>query len=298
MMKYLRKIQSLGALGYLNWVPDKIYIKLIYRARMGRKLHLREPETFNEKIQWLKLYDRNPLYTTMVDKFEVKKYVADRIGEEYIIPTLGIWERFEDINFERLPEQFVLKCTHDSGGLVICTDKNKFDQKKSKEKIEKSLKCNYYWSGREWPYKNVKPRIIAEKYMLDMKSGELPDYKWFCFNGKPRIMFITTKRNDESVETKCDFFDMDFKHLDITNGRPSGGENIEKPATFEKMKMLAEKLSKGIPQVRIDFYEVNGNVYFGEITFAHWSGLEPFTPEKWDKVLGEMIELPNKYKKK
>ena len=274
------------------FIPDKQYLQIMYRIRMGKKLNLDNPQTFNEKLQWLKLYDRRPEYTIMVDKYEAKKYVADRIGSEYIIPTLGVWDKFDDIDFDKLPNQFVLKCTHDSGGLVICRDKKTLDIQEARKKIEKSLKSNFFWVGREWPYKNVKPRIIAEEYMEDETDHELRDYKFFAFDGVAKALFIATDRGNLSSETKFDFFDIDFNHLDFTNGHPNSEVLPHKPKTFDEMKKLAEKLSCGIPQVRVDFYEVNGKAYFGELTFAHWSGMKPFDPEIWDKKFGEMIELP------
>lgn len=261
---------------------------------MGKKLDLENPKTFNEKIQWLKLYDRKPLYTKMVDKYEAKKYVAELIGEEYIIPTLGVWDRFEDIDFDALPNQFVLKCTHDSGGLVICRDKTQFDKDAAKSKIKKCMKRNYYLHAREWPYKNVRPRIIAEKYMEDAETQELRDYKFFCFNGIPKIMFVSSERQSRKEEVKIDFFDMDYNHLPIRKGHPNAPVLPKKPEAFETMKVLAEKLSSGVPLLRVDFYEVNGKCYFGELTFSSGGGMGPFDPEEWDYRFGEWITLPKK----
>lgn len=258
---------------------------------MGKKLNLDNPQTFNEKLQWLKLYDRKPIYTLMVDKIEAKKLVAEAIGEEYIIPTLGVWDRFDDIDFDKLPNQFVLKCSHDSGGLVICRDKNTLDFEAARKKINDCLSHSFFWAGREWPYKDVKPRILAEQYMEDEATHELRDYKIFTFGGVPKALFIATDRGSNE-ETKFDFFDAEFKHLPFTNGHPNADVTPAKPETFEKMKELASKLSQNIPQLRVDFYEVNGKTYFGELTFAHWSGLMPFEPEKWDKTFGDWIELP------
>ncbi|MBO7303961.1 MAG: glycosyl transferase [Clostridia bacterium] len=277
---------------------DKRYLRLNYWVRMKRKLDLENPKTFNEKLQWLKLYDRKPIYTTMVDKYEAKKYVADIIGEEHIVPTLGVWESFDEIDFDSLPNQFVLKCTHDSGGLVICRDKTALDMVAAKKKIERSLKRNYFWQSREWPYKELKPRIIAEKYMEDEETSELRDYKFFCFDGKPELLFIATARQSEVEETKFDFFDMDFNLLPFTNGHPNASVTPEKPRQFEKMQELAAKLSVGVPQLRVDFYEVNGAVYFGELTLFHWGGTMPFKPECWDAKLGSMIKLPDIKNKK
>lgn len=274
-------------------MSDKAYLKLRYNCIMGKKLNLDNPVTYNEKLQWLKLYDRKPEYAKMVDKYEAKKYVADIIGEEYIIPTLGIWDNVNDIDFDTLPNQFVLKCTHDSGGLVICKDKAELDIEETKNTLNHFLHRNFYSIHREWPYKNVKPRIIAEKYMEDESGYELKDYKFFCFNGKVNAMFIATDRNAET-ETCFDFFDCNFNHMPVINGHPNTKKEIKKPLGFEKMIELAEKLSSGIPQVRIDFYDINGNIYFGEITFFHWSGLKKFEPEKYDKIFGDWITLPNK----
>ena len=278
----------------LNFISDEKYLKTAYKIKFGKKLDLDNPQTFNEKIQWIKLYDRKPIYTTMVDKYEVKKYVADIIGEEYIIPTIGVWDKFEDIDFDSLPEQFVLKCTHDSGGLVICKDKKKLNLKKAKKKIKTCLKHSFFWGCREWPYKDVKPRIIAEKYMEDTETAELRDYKFFCFNGEAKMIFIATDRQKQGEETKFDFFDMDFNHLPFTNGHPNAQVLPQKPKCFDEMRTLAEKLSKDIPHVRVDFYEVDGKVYFGEMTFFHWSGMVPFDPPEWDEKIGSWIDLPPK----
>jgi hypothetical protein len=262
---------------------------------MGKKLNLDNPITYNEKLQWLKLYDRNPGYTALVDKCEVKVKVAEIIGEEYIIPTIGVYEKFDDIDFDLLPNQFVIKCTHDSGGLVICRDKSKLDISAARNKINKFLKRKYYYQWREWPYKNVKPRIIVEQYMEDTSTRELRDYKFFCFGGVPKLIFIASDRQKAGEETKFDFFDMDFNHLPFTNGHPNAAVPPAKPAMFEKMKELAAKLSSGIPHVRVDFYEVDGRIYFGEMTFYHWSGMVPFDPEEWDYTLGSWITLPERW---
>ena len=280
---------ALAARNFLNWMPDKMFLKTQYRFALHKKLNLENPKTFNEKIQWLKINDRRPEYTDMVDKFSVKKYVSDILGEDYCFPVVGgPWNSFDEIDFDALPNQFVLKCNHDSGGLIICKDKSKLNIENARKKINKSMRRNFYWQTREWPYKDVKPCIFAEKYMVDESGYELKDYKFFCFNGEPQIMFIATDRN---VHTKFDFFDMQFNHLPFTNGHPCAEREFEKPDCFEEMIELARKLSVGIPQVRIDFYQINGKVYFGEITFSHWSGMVGFKPEEWDRKLGDMIEL-------
>lgn len=273
-------------------LPDRLFLKALFRLRMGYKLNLDNPQTFNEKLQWLKLHNRKPEYTQMVDKVGAKEYVANIIGEEHIIPTLGVWDRVEDIDWDSLPNQFVLKCTHDSGGIVICSDKSKLDISAAKAKLKKGLKRKYYPQNREWPYKNVKPRIIGEQYMVDESGYELKDYKWFCFNGEPKALFIATDRGVEGEETKFDFFDAEFNHLPFTNGHPNANREIAKPKSFEKMKELAAKLSAGQPHLRVDFYDIDGKIYFGELTFYHWSGTMPFEPEEWDYTFGSWIKLP------
>lgn len=278
-------------LGIHNKMGDETFLRKVYKLHFGKELNLENPKTFNEKLQWLKLHDRKPEYTRMVDKYEAKKYVAEKIGEQYTIPTLGVWDKFDEIDFDSLPNQFVLKCTHDSGGLVVCKDKTKLDIPTAKKKINKHLKRKYFYIWREWPYKNVKPRIIAEKYMEDEKTTELRDYKIFCFNGEAKLLFIATDRQTEGEETKFDFFDMEFNHLPFTNGHPNAKIPPEKPVCFDEMRELAEKLSAGIPHLRVDFYEVNGRVYFGELTFSHWSGMTPFDPPEWDEKLGNWITL-------
>jgi len=270
-------------------IPDKLYIQMKFFQRMKRLPDLKNPKTFNEKLQWLKLYDRKPEYTTMVDKYEVKRYIAEQIGEEYVIPTLGVWDRFDDIDFDTLPEQFVLKCTHDSGGLVICRDKSKLDKEAAKKKIEASLKVNYYWQGREWPYKNLKPRIIAEEYIEDSATQELRDYKFFAFNGTVKVFYITSGRL--AGDRRTDYFDMEFNHLDIQDDDKNAEIPPAIPENFQQMKTIAESISKGIPHLRVDFYEVNGKVYVGELTFYYLSGYVPFKPKKWDAVFGEWIDL-------
>lgn len=283
-------LKSLLTLG--KSLNDELYIKIVFRLIMSKKLNLANPKTFNEKIQWLKLYDHNPDYTKMVDKVEAKKYVASIIGEEYIIPTIGVWDSPDDIDFDSLPNQFVLKCNHGCGDMCICSDKAKIIIAQVKASLKEGLKRDYYKIWREWPYKNVKRRIIGEKYMVDESGYELKDYKFFCFDGKPEFMFVASDRPLKAEETKFDFFDMDFKHLPFKNGHPNANHSIAKPSSFELMKELASKLSKGLPHVRVDFYDVNGHVYFGELTFAHWSGLVPFEPEEWDYKLGKLIKLP------
>ena len=286
------RFMLLNRFGLCNNMSDEEYLKKAFKCNMGKDLNLENPQTFNEKIQWLKLHDRNPLYTLMVDKYLVKDYVASIIGQEYIIPTLGVWDSPDDIDFDKLPDQFVLKCNHNSGtGMCICKDKSKLDVKKVKSELRKGLAQDYYLHGREWPYKNVPRKIIAEEYMEDEKTGELRDYKFFCFNGVAKALFIATDRQKEGEETKFDFYDMNFNHLPFINGHPNSTMRIDRPERFDEMRILAEKLSINIPHVRVDFYEVNGKVYFGELTFSHWSGMVPFEPEEWDYTFGSWIAL-------
>lgn len=291
-MKKIDIIDWLTSKGFFDWMPDEMFLKMRYRKKFHKALDLENPKTFNEKLQWLKLYDRKPEYTQMVDKYEAKKYVADRIGEEYIIPTLGVWDQFDDIDFNSLPNQFVLKCTHDSGGLVICRDKSKLDKEAARMKIEKSLKTNYYLHGREWPYKNVKPRIIAEQYMEDSATAELRDYKIFTFDGVAKALFIATERASETKETKFDFLDTEFRHLPFTNGHPNADVQPAKPETFEEMLRLAENLSANIPHLCFDFYEVDSKTYFGELTFSHSGEITPIETTELEKVFGDWIKLP------
>lgn len=289
MMNFLARVYNhFSDSLFTRIVPDRLHIRILYRARMKKRLNLKHPQTFNEKLQWLKLYDRNPKYTSLVDKYEVKKYVASRIGEEYIIPTLGVWEKFEDIDFDVLPNQFVLKCTHDSGGLIICKDKTSLDLAAAKKKINKCLKKNYYWHGREWPYKNVKPQIIAEKYMEDESGYELKDYKVMCFGGEAKLIEVHMGRFGSHTQ---DFYDREWNKLDFLQGTPNSDNFIEKPDCLDKILELSEEFSKELSHVRIDWYLVNKKIYFGEITFFDGSGFEPFTPDEWDYKLGEWIKL-------
>lgn len=281
---------GLARRGFLNWMNDEIYLKVKYWARLGRKLDLENPKSFNEKIQWLKLYDRKPEYVRMVDKYEAKNYVAEKIGAQYIIPTLGVWDTFEEIDFGSLPNQFVLKCTHDSGGLVICKDKEKLDIEAAKKTIEESLNFNYYYVGREWPYKNVKPRIIAEKFMSDSSGEDISDYKLMCFKGKVKCSFVCSDRFSSSG-LKVTFFDKNWNVLPFERHYPKSTVPIKKPDNYSMMINLAEQLSKNIPFVRVDFYEINGKIYFGELTFYPGSGFEEFTPLDWDYILGDWISI-------
>ena len=268
-------------------MPDAWYLKLVYKGETGRKLDLKNPVRYTEKLQWMKIHDRNPRYTEMVDKAAAKRWAASVIGNEHIIPQLGIWDRAEKIDLDSLPDQFVLKGTHDSHSIVICKDKKTFDFEAAKERLNRSLKTEHFNFGRQWPYKDVPPRIIAEKYMENEATGDLRDYKFFTFNGEPKVMYIATGR--ETNQTYGDFFDMEFNHLDLRIDHETAPVCPEKPACFEQMKQAATMLAKGTPQVRVDFYEVNGQFYFGEMTFFHCGGFVCFKPDSWDTTFGSWM---------
>lgn len=283
----------LTGLGRKGHVPADEFLKKTYRIKLGRELDLENPVRYTEKLQWLKLYDHRPEYTLMVDKYGVKKYVAERIGEEYVIPLLGVWDSADEIDFSRLPDRFVLKTTHDSGAIIICKDKKNFDIRAAKKKLNHFMKRRYYDCNREWPYKNVRPRIIAETYMEDSTYKELRDYKFFTFGGEPKVLYIAQGRG-KGEPTVADFFDMDFNHLPFTIDHDMADIPPSKPQCFEEMKRLAAILSEGTPQLRVDFYEVDGRVYFGEMTFFHCSGMEAFHPDIWDQTFGDWVTLPPK----
>ena len=273
-------------------IPDKQYLKLKYLVKTNKKLNLNTPITYNEKIQWLKLNDRKDIYTIMVDKYEAKKYVGNIIGNQYIIPTIGIYEDFNDIDFEKLPNKFVIKCTHDSGGIVICKNKKNFNKDLVRKKINYYLKRKYYKIHREWPYKNVKPRIIIEKYMSNSNGKPLIDYKFFCFNGEPKLIYISEGLENHTTASMS-FYDMDFKLTDCKRkDYPQLKHSVERPKNFDLMKKYAKILSKNIPHLRVDFYEIDGHLYFGELTFSTCAGFIPFEDEKWNIKLGEWIKLP------
>lgn len=275
--------------------PDKIYLQLMYWLKMGKKLDLKNPITFNEKLQWLKLYNHNPLFTVMVDKVKAKEYVASIIGEEHIIPTLGVWDSPDDIDFNELPNQFVLKCNHNSGiGMCICRDKNNLNIDNIKVMLRKGLKENYFMKWREWPYKNVPRKILAEKFMVDTiqktqaQTNELTDYKWFCFNGEPFMMYVS---HDNAEHATTDFFDMNYHRLTLQMKDPNSDNPPTKPKEFEEMKEYAKLLSKHIPFLRVDFYVINHRVYFGELTFFHNAGFCTIKPDEWNVILGDMIKI-------
>lgn len=272
---------------------DEVYLKMKYRLEMGKKLNLKHPVLYTEKLQWIKLHDHRSLYTTMVDKYAVKDYVAGIIGWNYIIPTLGVWENPDDIAWDLLPDQFVLKCTHDSGTAIIVKDKGKLDIESITNQLRRLLRRDYFLIDREWPYKNVPRRVIVEQYIeSSSETGDLPDYKFFCFDGNVRAMFVATERQNPDEEVKFDFFDADYNHLPLRQGHDNAVRLPQKPHNFELMKQLAAQLSRGIPHVRVDFYDLGDKVLFGELTLFHFSGLVPFEPEEWDIKFGNWIHLP------
>jgi hypothetical protein len=278
---------------YFAIIPDFFFLKIKFFLKVKKKINIAKPKTFNEKLQWLKLYDRNPDYTKMVDKYEVRDYIKEKIGEEYLIPLLGVWDKFDDIDFSKLPDQFVLKTTHDSGGVWICKDKNNIDLNKLKKEITKHLKRNYYWGCREWPYKNVKPRIIAEKFMVDESGIEMMDYKFLCFNGDVKCSFVCLNRKSKNG-LNVDFFDLNWNPLPFERHYKRSNQIIPKPFNYKKMIEISERLSINIPFIRIDFYEINLKLYIGELTFYPGSGYEEFTPEEYDYILGSWLSLPIK----
>jgi hypothetical protein len=274
------------------YISDQKFVKWKYYLNFHKELNMDNPQTFNEKLQWLKLNDQHEEYTQMVDKCEAKKYIASILGDDYVIPTLGVYDSFDDIDFEVLPQQFVLKCTHNSGGVVICRDKEKLDIKKAKLKFEKWLGVNPFWKNREYPYKNIKPRIIAEQYMTnDDSSLELTDYKFFCFDGYVDCVMVCLDRHLN--DTKFYFFNKDWEllRLNIRGKNAPEGFTIPKPKTMDEMFEIAGKLSKGMKFVRIDLYEIRGHVYFGEYTFFPDSGLDPNLLPETDQFFGDLIKL-------
>lgn len=270
---------------------DKCYLEILYYLKMNRVLHFKNPKTFNEKIQWLKIYDRNPMYTKLVDKIQVKEYIMETLGCDVVIPTLGVWDKFEDIDWDILPEKFVLKTNHSGGstGVVICKDKSNFDKLKAGKILERSLQTSIYPTLKEWPYKNIRPQIFAEEYMED-SSGELRDYKFLCFNGIVKCSFVCLNRRSKGGLC-LDFYDRDWNKMPFRRHYPNSNITLERPLTYDQMIKCAELLARGIKFVRVDFYEIKGKLYFGEITFYPGSGFEEFTPEKWDYELGSWLKL-------
>ena len=277
--------------GLTDWVPDGPHLKAMYRAELGKRLNLDAPVTFNEKLQWLKIHNRNPLYTTLVDKYRVKKWVAERIGAEYVTKAYAMWESVDDIDITGLPEQFVLKTNHDCGGIAICRARSEFDLEAAKEKLAKHLRANFFWWGREWPYKDVKPCVFAEQYLDPSEpGGDLYDYKLFRFTDGRLATLAMTERYTDGVLSKS-FFNDDWHALPIGEGGHPTRPGLVEPDVFERMKEIADKLGEGMPFVRVDFYESDGGLYFGEMTFYPNSGFEKLDPKEWDGAFGSWIDL-------
>ena len=284
----LNLFDNWASLGRLNWMPDKLYLSLMFRSKMGYWMNWKHPKTFNEKLQWLKIHNRNSLYTKLVDKYEVRKFISEKIGEEFLIPLLGVWNHFEEIDFDKLPDQFVLKCTHDSGSTIVCKNKKHFDYNSAKMILAKSLAHNYYYNEREWPYKKVYPKIIAEKYMAD-ENGDLRDYKFFCFDGKVKFLQVDYNR---FIDHNRNIYDLDWNLLPFSIQYKSNKNTIiKRPALLNTMLDIATKLSQNMPHIRVDLYNTNEKIYFGELTFYHGAGFEHFTPNTWDKKIGDLIKV-------
>lgn len=277
-------------------VDDKTYLKLVYWMSTGKRLNLENPKLLSEKLQWLKLYDRNPFYTRCVDKYEAKKVVEERLGtNENIVPLIGVWNHFDEIDFDKLPNQFVMKTTHASGGLIVCKDKSTLDKDKAKTILERSLQHDFFKGGREWPYKDVKRRIIAEEYIDTLGYEDSVEYKITCMNG--RVQFITFCKGPahQSLDERTnDHFDRNFNRLPFYVYYKNSNYPFEKPGTWDKMIEIAEKLADGIPYVRVDVYDTNGHIYFGEMTFYTWAGFLRFNPREWDEKLGSLLDLREK----
>lgn len=285
-------IKPMVSNGFLKWISDEQIARIIFKSKFDRKLNLDDPKSFNEKLQWLKLYYRKPIFTTMVDKYKVRQYVGKKIGHEYLIPLLGVWDNANEIDFEKLPDKFVLKCNHDQGSVIICKDKSALDLKRTRNYLNKRLKKNHYWATREWPYKNVPRKIIAEKYMVDdSNSNEFTDYKFFSFNGHADCVMVCTDR--DSGEPKFYFFDKDWnlKRHNIRGEDAPKDFTIPKPKCIDEMFDIASKLSEDIPFVRVDLYQSYGKIYFGEMTFYPKSGFDSNIVKKSDEYFGKLIDL-------
>ncbi len=279
--------------GYI--LTDKAYVKLNYLIDAKEKLNLSNPVSYTQKLQYLKLYCHNPLYTTLVDKLSVKEYVAEKIGSEHIIPLLGVWNSGDEIDFDSLPNQFVLKVSHDSGGIIICKNKSELDIAQTRKRIDSLLKYNYYKYSREWPYKNVPRKVIAEKYMCSENEESLSDYKFFCFNGKPEFLYVSKYEHTEDEELS--FVTMDWEIAPFQRAdHKLLSELPAKPVCFDEMVEIAKKLSENIPFVRVDLYQINGTVFFGEMSFFPTGGVSKFYPEKYNDLIGDLIILPKRKK--
>ena len=275
----------------MSIIPDKTYLKMLWNKYMDYPINLKTPKTFSEKIVWLKLYDRKPLYTMLADKYAVKKYVSEKCGEQYVVRNFGMWKRFDDIDFDTLPDQFVLKCNHASGGIAICKDKRTFNKAAARQKLTNCLKSNFYYDYREWVYKDIEPCIIAEEFIGD----DLQDYRVYCFNGEPKIVYsYTNKSNAQGTKPEpeyCDIFDVNWKPLPYRQNSPARGD-VPRPPHLEEMLEFSRKISQNIPFVRVDLYDNNGRVLFSECTFYPGGGMSKFRPQEWDSILGSWLHLP------
>lgn len=300
IIKFLTNNESrfryLSKMGFYNHMPDDKYIKKKYKAIFNKKLDLDNPQTFNEKLQWLKINNRKDIYTTMVDKYKVKEYISAQVGEKYVVPTLGIYDKFDDIEFDKLPNQFVIKCTHDSGGIIICNDKSKLDRVNAKKIITKSLKRNFYLIGREWPYKNVKPRIIIEPLLHNKNGDGLIEFNMFCFNGIPKIIMVCY--GDKKKNRYNDFYDENFKRIKMGITYKYSDQQMQKPSNYYDMIKISKIISKDIPFLRVDFYLVDNEIKLGELTFFHWSGFGKFYPQEYDYKFGQLLDINTKRKDK
>lgn len=275
-----------------KYMPDKMYLQQYYARRMGYYMDFNNPKTFNEKLQWLKLYDRKPIYTTMADKIEAKKFVSEKIGVQHIIPTLEIYNSFDEIDFDKLPNQFVMKCSHDSGSVVICKDKSSFDLEHARCIIETGLKRSWYQIGREWAYKNIKPRILIEQFMIEGPSEGLTDYKFYCFNGIPKFLYVSHGLNDHE-NAFVNYLTMDWQLAPFHRHDFREYKTLpRRPSNYNQMIQFSKTLSENTPFLRVDFYEIDGRVYFSELTFYPGCGMTPFDPVEYDKKWGDMIILP------
>ena len=285
--KLIGKERVSAILQAMRFIPDRAFLKLEYRFLTGKKLNLDNPVTYNEKLQYLKLYDRKPVYTVMSDKIAMRDYVASHIGEGHTVPLYGVWDRVEDVDFDSLPDSFVIKCNHDSKGLAICRSKKDFDREEAVKLLCKSFKRNHFWVAREWPYKDIKPRVFAEEY-LEKKT----EYKVFCFSGEPRIFYIADYSTGRLREN---FYDMEFNFLEeLSFGYEKIDTKPEKPSCLDEMIKYCRALSQDSPQLRVDFYDTGDRLYIGELTFFNDAGFPPVKPDEWAKRLGSWISLPDR----
>lgn len=281
---------ALGRNGFFKWLPDKLYLEILYYCNTGNRLNLEKPNTFNEKLQWLKLYDRKPIYTSFVDKYAVREHVKHTIGEKHLISLIGVYNKVDEIPWDTLPDKFVLKCTHGSGCNIICTNKDLLDIKEAERKLRKWMNKNYFWHAREWPYKNVKPRIICEKYITDLNGEELKDYKIYCFQGEPQIVHVDI---DKFNNHRRNIYSLDWELLDARINYPNDTTGtIPKPTNLNLLLSLSKSItSPDHPHVRTDFYTVGEKIYFGEMTFYNGGGFELITPESLSVIMGDWIKL-------